>query len=146
MNLIPILEKLPKDYKLWSPLCGYCHSIKIEENETYPIVMFSEKGYYLRFTNEGKFYDENESECLLFPSKEERDWNKFISNIPPFKIERVKGEKYYYIQSNFVQEDVEYFTLNDDMNYKYNNYFNTRRQAEIALENVQQCLKSLSNH
>ena len=149
MNLIPILEKLPKDYKLWSPICGYCSILKISEfkNDTNPIIVISDNNYVLRFTKEGKSFDEKDAKCLLFPSKEERDWKKFNDKVfSPFKIERIKGEKYYYLESFFINEEVEYFTLTDDINYKYNNYFNTREQAEIAVASIKQYLKSLRQH
>lgn len=37
------------------------------------------------FTAEGKWYNVEQSECLLFPSKDNRDWNKFNISINTFK-------------------------------------------------------------
>ena len=41
-----------------------------------PIIVKREDRTYC-FTKQGKLCDIKESECLLFPSKEQRDWSKF---------------------------------------------------------------------
>lgn len=82
-------------------------------------------------------------DIIVASTKEEKFINK---NTLPFKVERIIDKKYYFIEDNQI---VQMFDLGSPMSarrYEHHNYFNTREQAEIALENVQQCLKSLSNH
>lgn len=38
LNLAEILKDAPKGTKLWSPLCGECELVAVDENYTYPIL------------------------------------------------------------------------------------------------------------
>lgn len=77
LNLVEILKYCPKGTKLYSPALG---EIAFEEinyyDRTYPIIVNTEDGTFC-FTEQGKLYDMKQSECLLFPSKEQSDWSKF---------------------------------------------------------------------
>ena len=52
------------------------------ENVAYPIELSLHENYPRRFdlsvTARGTFHYEYEEECLLFPSKDQRDWSKFV--------------------------------------------------------------------
>lgn len=149
MNLIPILKKLPKNYKLWSPLCGYCTIEKIHNPKFYALPIFTktENNLLASFTEEGKYCNDKDTECVLFPSKEERDWKEFNNKVfPPFKIERTVGKKYYYIKDLYIMNGFDLNTVTNIFHYRNHNYFNTIEQAKIALKNIKQCFKSLSNH
>lgn len=79
-NLVKILKNAPKGTKLWSPLCGECKLISVkEEDNDYPILCKANDGCNINFTNLGKFYKVicKDGECVLFPSKENRDWSTF---------------------------------------------------------------------
>ena len=77
LNLVEILKYCPKGTKLYSPALG---EVAFEEinyyDRTYPIIVNTEDGTFC-FTEQGKLYDMKQSECLLFPSKDQRDWSKF---------------------------------------------------------------------
>lgn len=83
LDLTEILKDAPKGTKLWSPICGECELIRINYVGTiYPIICQAiyKNGHniYERFTANGRlvsFYDK--AECVLFPSKENRDWATF---------------------------------------------------------------------
>ena len=45
----------------------------------------------MSFTKEGFYYDNPDTECLLFPSKEQRDWEK--STAPWYKKEKFNPKK-----------------------------------------------------
>lgn len=78
MNIAEILKKFPKGTKLYSPIYGKIELVDVEDNELYSITCVTQKGNYKTFTSEGKiFNDYTDSECVLFPSKEQRDWSKF---------------------------------------------------------------------
>lgn len=80
LNLVEILKDAPKGTKLWSPICGECKLIEVKkEDNIYPILCKTSDGVNINFTNFGKFYSVvyKNGECVLFPSKENRDWSTF---------------------------------------------------------------------
>ena len=89
--MINIAEKLkgcPQGTKLYSPLFGEVELVRIDmENPRFPIivkVLANESPFSnVTFTAEGKWYSFKQSECLLFPSKDNKDWNKFDYRIKP---------------------------------------------------------------
>ena len=76
INIAEILKKCSKGTKLYSPICGECELHFVGDNLIY--VKCDNMCY--GFNPDGT-YRAKTGECLLFPSKENRDWNKFI----PFK-------------------------------------------------------------
>lgn len=86
LNLAKILKYCPKGFKLYSPVLGEVAFAAIHDyDRTYPIIVKTEDGTFC-FTKQGKLYDIKQSECLLFPSREQRDWSKFTA--PCYKKER----------------------------------------------------------
>ena len=84
LNLGKILQYCPKGAKLYSPALGEVDFAGINYyDRTYPILVKTEDGTFC-FTKQGKLYDIKQSECLLFPSKEQRDWSKFKPKKPKF--------------------------------------------------------------
>lgn len=82
LNLVKILRKCQKGTKLYSPLFGEVEFINVFEGGYLPIVVKAtnskgeEFGQY--FNEYGVFingYDD--AECMLWPSKECRDWSNF---------------------------------------------------------------------
>ena len=81
INVAEKLKNCPKGTKLYSPLFGEVEFVRIEIGK--PLVKVLEDGIpysNVIFTAEGKWLNIEQSECLLFPSKDNRDWNKF--NLP----------------------------------------------------------------
>lgn len=82
INLVEILKDAPKGTKLWSPICGDCILDKIETTDTttnYAIYCLDVNDHSpVQFTANGKYtLCFNDGECVLFPSKENRDWSTF---------------------------------------------------------------------
>lgn len=86
IDLVEILKDAPKGTKLWSPIFGECTLLEVNENENknsvslveYPISCEDNIGKHFSVTKEGKFFNKiNNAECILFPSKENRDWSTF---------------------------------------------------------------------
>lgn len=78
LNIAEILKYAPKGTKLYSPLFGEVTFQGIDSDEVYPINVMVTSGAFRCFSRDGRFYcDYNDSECLLFPSKENRDWSTF---------------------------------------------------------------------
>ena len=79
LNLVEILKDCPKGTKLYSTIFGEVEFGFIGDISIYPIVlMVNGKNEYL--TSEGKLFNQFDGECILFPSREERDWSKFKPN------------------------------------------------------------------
>ena len=76
LNLVEILKDCPKGTKLYSTIFGDIEFGFIGDNSIYPIVLILNGGHeYL--TSEGKLFNQFDGECILFPSRENRDWSKF---------------------------------------------------------------------
>lgn len=78
MNIAEILKDKPKGTKLYSTPWGKC---TLEEVDTFlPLLPITVRnchdGLQKRYTKKGTYYPSLD-ECLLFPSKEMRDWRKF---------------------------------------------------------------------
>lgn len=82
MNILEIIKKAPKDHVYYCTVIGECRCELYEDNLSYPINCFlagiNDDGISL--TSDGKFYEYEEysdSECILFPSRDNRDWEAF---------------------------------------------------------------------
>ena len=85
IDLTKILKDCPKGTKLYSPIFGEVDFEKIRSYDKYAII--TKKGSYTAtFTEEGFYRADVDVECLLFPSKDQRDWSKFTA--PWFKKEK----------------------------------------------------------
>lgn len=78
-NIAEILKYCPKGMKLYSPICGDCTLYCVSLDEVYSIeVIACSNDTHQLFTSEGIFLDDQkDAECLLFPSKNQRNWSKF---------------------------------------------------------------------
>lgn len=79
INIAEILKDKPKWTKLYSSACGDC-KFEEAEDESFKISFYSPKFGFMRggdewFDKKGKLFDNGE--CVVFPSKEMRDWSKF---------------------------------------------------------------------
>lgn len=85
IDLTKILKDCPEGTKLYSPIFGEVDFIKIRNNNDYPIITTNGE-YSATFTEKGCYYTGADAKCLLFPSKDQRDWSKFTA--PWYKKER----------------------------------------------------------
>lgn len=86
IDLTKILKNCPKGTKLYSLVHGEVEFQKSDFSFTYPIVVKLKNGIIESFTSNGKLFDNYDGKCVLFPSKEQRDWSKFTA--PWYKKER----------------------------------------------------------
>ena len=79
IDLTKILDGCPEGTKFYSSIFGEVVFVRIDrENPAYPIlikVSFDPK--WRNLTKQGKSYAAV-GECTLFPSKDQRDWSKFV--------------------------------------------------------------------
>ena len=76
IDLTKILKNCPIGTKLYLTLCGEVKLIKVE-NDTYPICVENSNGDRFWLTQDGKYISVFDGECILFPSKDQKDWSKF---------------------------------------------------------------------
>ena len=84
INLCEILKDCPKDTKLYCTFLGDVLFSKIKNNKIFVHIRCVE--YY--FYSDGTFNPEGE--CVIFPSREQRDWSKFKVPIKKFNPEDFK--------------------------------------------------------
>lgn len=79
MNIAEILKNCPKGLKLYSSIHGEVELVCVNEySDRYPIYCKAKNGKDVTFTSDGRILLEYpDAECILFPSKDQRDWNKF---------------------------------------------------------------------
>lgn len=87
VDLTKILKDCPKGTKLYSTIFGEVEFEHIETDFRYQYVIIKLKDSLLeRITFDGKLYNCYDGECILFPSKDQRDWSKFTA--PWYKKEK----------------------------------------------------------
>ena len=79
IDLTKILKDCPKGFKLYSLVYGEVEFQKIELGLTLPIVIKLKNKIIERCGPYGKLLDNYDGECILFPSKTQRDWSKFVA-------------------------------------------------------------------
>lgn len=94
LNLVEILKNVPIGTKLYSPIFGEVELVDVSTyiNDKYPIVVcYSNDTTRLSFMRDGRYYQRTPNgECLLFPSKDQRDWSKFKPKKPKFDPKTLK--------------------------------------------------------
>lgn len=76
MNIAEILKYCPKGTKLYSLVHGEVTLEEVKSAVKYPIKVALNDKLSTYYTKDGLFFIEC-GDCVLFPSKEQRDWNKF---------------------------------------------------------------------
>ena len=85
IDLTKILKDCPKGTKFYTSVWGEASFERILERGFYTIGIDTLSGYkYL--TKEGRYINADDAECILFPSKDQRDWSKFTA--PWYEKER----------------------------------------------------------
>ncbi len=79
INIVKILKDKPQGTKLYSSACGKCN-LKEVDDKSFKISFYNSKFGFMNggegyLDKNGKLYDDGE--CVVFPSKEMRDWRKF---------------------------------------------------------------------
>lgn len=82
INIVKILKDKPQGTKLYSSACGKCN-LKEVDDKSFKISFYNSKFGFMNggegyLDKNGKLYDDGE--CVVFPSKEMRDWRKFAWN------------------------------------------------------------------
>lgn len=129
INIVEILKDKPQGTKLYSSACGKC---KLEEvdDKSFKISFYNSKFGFMNggdgyLDKNGKLYDDGE--CVVFPSKEMRDWSKFAWKKGDVLVSNDGGtevifDKWYDdTYTNFYSKH--YLNSEDENNIKYNEAF-----------------------
>ena len=84
LNLVEILKDCPKGTKLYSTAYGEVKFDGIENGSEYPVWFVKSDGDRGSVTAQGLALACYDGECIIFPSREERDWSKFKVKEPRF--------------------------------------------------------------
>ena len=90
LNLVEILKNCPEGTKLYSPLYGDVELVKVDNDGNFPILVRLSNNAIESFTKDGRMFIDYDGECMLFPSKEQRDWSKFKVEKPKFDPKTLK--------------------------------------------------------
>ena len=86
IDLTKILKDCPSGTKLYTPIWGEVTFVEVFDS-LYPIRIYDKYDNRIYLSKYGHYLiHEQDSECILFPSKEQRDWSKFTA--PWYKKER----------------------------------------------------------
>lgn len=102
MNILKIIKKAPKDHVCWCTLFGEC---KVETDDTdnaYPITIRLKNDSYF-ITADGRYHKKYDGECVLFPSRDNRDWEAFERELDgkQYALKRVFGEEELPLSTEF---------------------------------------------
>ena len=123
LNISEILKDRPKGIRLYSPIFGECVFCYVHEVTDDICVKYNGKKVF--FNYEGLY--NTLGECLLFPSKEMRDWSKFAWKKGDVLVSNDGGtevifDKWYDdTYTNFYSKH--YLNSEDENNIKYNEAF-----------------------
>lgn len=124
IDLTKILKSCPTGTKFYTPVWGEVSFEKILDKELYTIKIDTGHGY-CHLTKEGYFIKSDYAECIIFPSKEQRDWNKFVA--PWYKKERFDPKELKPFDKVLVRDDV-----SGDC-WRCSLYSHTRKKEESTL-------------
>lgn len=122
LNLVEVLKKVPKGTKLWSPVIGECEFVGIVKIYSNPIRCrnVGDESAYWYFTSNGCFLNCEGAECVLFPSKENRDWGTFKvpkahKHFEPFEKVLIRT----WSEGRFIWVAAEYSNYDEEYNIHY---------------------------
>ena len=87
LNLVEILKNCPEGTKLYTTTYGDVELIRVNQNDDvyYPIEIKLSDDSISSVTTDGRLCEYYNGECVLFPSKDQRDWSKFNIKKPKFE-------------------------------------------------------------
>lgn len=120
LNLVEILKDCPTGTRFYTPVWGEISFRKVLGNKIYGISIDTCSGN-IYLTKEGCYLPINDAECIIFPSKDQRDWSKFTAPWynklvePKFKV----GDKIVNLQMKYMGCSGAKGTISEITNDKY---------------------------
>lgn len=118
INIAELLKDCPKGTKLYSTIFGEVELKEVKDNgRSVCIFVTNFYGQEEMFYPDGKYNTHySDSECTLFPSKEQRDWSKFC----PFKDGDVlsgKNGSVFIFKSRMFDKGIGYYVYNSHCHF-----------------------------
>ena len=117
IDLTKILKDCPNGTKFYTSVWGEVSFEKILDREVYTIEIDTICGYKL-LTIDGCYCHLGDAECILFPSKDQRDWSKFSA--PWFKKEKFDPKTLKPFDKVLVRNDFHEIWRCDFFSHRYN--------------------------
>ena len=86
IDLTKILKDCPHGTKFYTSTHGEVYFYRIDEVSKYPVVFMTSRGGFLSCLPDGRYNEAFDGECIVFPSKDQRDWSQFTA--PWYKKEK----------------------------------------------------------
>ena len=132
IDLTKILKDCPKGTKFYTPIWGEVSFEKILDRAVYTIEIDTGSGY-CHLTKEGCYIKSDDAECIIFPSKEQRNWSNFSApwynndkfdpkTLQPFDRVLVRdyiGDSWSCNIFSHIQDDIYPYSCILDSNWKY---------------------------
>ena len=121
LNLIEILKDCPRGNKLYSTQYGEVEFEKVRENTKYPITIRLNDNQIDMFASDGRWNKSYDGECVLFPSKYQRDWSKFKVNKNKFDPKSLQSFDKVLVRNHSERWRVQSFSniIEDNEDYRY---------------------------
>lgn len=157
INVAKILKDKPKGTKLYSSACGKCE-LKEADDKSFKVSFYSSKFGFMNggegtFDKNGNLYDDGE--CVVFPSKEMRNWYKFdwkkgdvlVGVGQRVIFEKFIDENYTKFQGKYSLSTYEDRTLVSDRSYYTSNFskINDSGNVENYFEDLEEKLDGKLN-
>lgn len=122
IDLTKILKNCPKGWEFYSSVFGDVKFESIDDCKfSRPIIVkICDNNYTERLSTYGKLYANYNGECIIFPSREQRDWSKFTA--PWYKKEKFDPRTLKPFDKVVVRDEFDDFWRCEFFNYK--NYDN----------------------
>ena len=144
-NIAEALKYAPKGLKLYTPLFGEVRFIKVFQDT---ILANTLRDIDATFFQDGRYYNYNNTECLLFPSINHRCWNHWQNTLFPESIgsvcvDTITGNKFILDHNGTFFSDGTgslYSTLiegEDSGNYLLNSCYATPEEAKEFFEELE---------
>lgn len=123
IDLTKILKNCPKGWKFYSSIYGWVYFEELNTSDKYPVVISYKNGKLESFGADGRLFLDYDGECVLFPSKDQRDWSKFSA--PWYKNEKFDPntlkpfDKVLVRDTTFGYWECEFFSHRIDDTYPY---------------------------
>ena len=115
IDLTKILKGCPEGTEFYSSVYGRIAFVKVISNKYYPILMKqyqegNNSNDIALFTKDGKANYQYNGECILFPSKDQRDWSKFERFWDKPKVEKFDPKTLQPFDKVLVRDEDCYWT------------------------------------
>ena len=114
LDLTKILEGCPEGTKFYSSNYGNVRFIYIYLASEYPIRLMATNTdndiFDVSVTKRGTHHSHFDGECTLFPSKDQRDWSKFVRFWDKPKVERFDPKTLQPFDKVLVRDEDNYWT------------------------------------